>query len=87
MAGISISLLQCLRVMDDDNLFSHNLRFLISSSIVMIYGLMQSIRKELCNFWKFCVSKCGKANVWGVKHSALTSKYLFGLQFAFPFQC
>lgn len=69
-------------VMDDDNLFSHNLRFLISSSTAMIYGLMQSIRKGLCSFWKFCVSKCGKANVWGVKHSGLTSRHLFGL---FPF--
>lgn len=51
-------------VMDDDNLFSHNLSFLISSSTVMIYGLMQSIRKKLCNFWKSCFSKCGKAPAW-----------------------
>lgn len=31
-------------VMNDDNF--HNLSFLISSSTVMIYGLMQSIRKK-----------------------------------------
>lgn len=34
----------------DDNLFSHNPRFLISSSTVMIYSLMRSIRKKAMQF-------------------------------------